>query len=332
MAVTVVSLVALQALAGAAGAATTRHIYIGYDANALDKSVASADLVGDHNFSFTDVTAGGAASSSLYIRNVDNQTLTHVVVTIPQAQGTASVAEVFNGDSGKCSLTAATETVPATWSCDFGNLKAGATKWFSMLFQTTTAATNTITGAKVTFNESNNPNGGNVQIEAITGALTVAPATCNLAQTYLRSGRTTSVTDATDCALSDSNPQSTSVSLAASSNSPIIVQETSVGLCAAGATCFGQESVADVAVNGDYVVTWTIQWKVASNFNLNQLVIYHFADGATASTAPDQTLTYKKNICKTPNSSDCIVSAGVVGTTLTAIIRTTGNGSMRGGS
>ena len=330
--VAITSLLLSQAFVGTATAATTRFIYVGYDANALDKTVASGDLVGDHNFWFTDVTAGGASSSSLYIRNVDNQSLTHVVVTVPQAQGTSSVAEVFNGDSGKCTLAAATETVPAAWTCDFGNLKAGATKWFSMLFQTTTAVTNTITGAKITFNESNNPNGGNFQIEDITGALNVAPATCNLAQTYLRSGRLTSVTDATDCDLSADNPQSTSVSLAASSNSPIIVQETAIGLCAPGVTtCFGQESVADVAVDGTYVVTWTIKWKVASNFNLNQFVIYHFADGATLGSIPDLTLTYKKNICKTPQSSDCIESASVVGTTLTATVRTTGNGSMRGG-
>jgi hypothetical protein len=317
------SLVALQAFAGTAGAAETRMIYVGYDADALNKNVPAADLEGNGHLAFTQVTAGGLTASSVYVRNTDNQTLTHVVISILKSQNGVTIS-LLNSDASKCPSS----TDGLNWVCDFGNLKADATKSFTLLLQTGGAGTVGIV-VRTTFNESNNPNGGNPQIEDVTGDLNVLDGACELGATYLLSGVTTDVDEG--CLFASSHNQSTKISLAASANSAVFVKETSLGLCPTGVTtCFGQESVADVAVDGKYVVTWTIKWTVRSNFNVNQLVIYHFADGATVETQPDQTLTYKKNICKLPASSNCIVSAIVEGTILTAIVKTDGNGSMRG--
>jgi hypothetical protein len=318
------SLVALQAFSGTAGAADTRMMYVGYDPDALNKNVPAAELEGNGFLSFTQVTAGGLSASSVYVRNIDNQTLTHVVITIAKAQGGVTISQLIGGDSAKCPLSAD----GLTYVCDFGNMKASATKSFTALLQTTASGIQRI-NARVTFNESNNPNGGNPQIEDVIGDLDVIDGACELGATYLLAGVTTEVNEG--CLFAGSHNQSTKISLAASANSPVFVKETSLGLCPTGVTtCFGQESVADVAVDGNYVVTWTIQWTVPSNFNVNQFVIYHFADGATVGTEPDLTLTYKKNLCKLPTSSKCIVSAIVEGTTLTAIVKTDGNGSMRG--
>ena len=316
---TIASLVVLQALAGTAGAADTRHLYIGPDARALDKSVPAADLVGNGSLAFTPVTAGGASASAVYLRNIDNQTLTHVVIVIARTQGSVSISsDVFGADAGKCTSTEAAIT------CDFGNLKAAAARTFTLLLDSPTAGSQPIT-ARVTFNESNNPNGGNIQIESADGTLLTVDGGCNLAQTYLRSGRLSLV--ATQCSVSTTNPQTTAISLSLPTNAAVKVAEQDSALCAADVTCFGQASIGDVSADGTYAVTWTISWQVPSNFNINQFGILHFEDGATA---PDLRLTYKKNLCKTATATGCIEDLDLVGTTLTAIIRTAGNGSMRG--
>ena len=60
---------------------------------------------------------------------------------------------------------------------------------------------------------------------------------------------------------------------------------------------------ADAAVDGNYTVIWTIQWTVATNFNVNKFGVLHFQDGAST---PDLKLTYKKDLCKTASQVGCI--------------------------
>lgn len=316
---TIVSLVALQVLAGTVGAADTRHLYVGPDARALDKSVPSDELVGNGTLAFTSVTAGGSSASAVYVRNMDNQTLTHVVIVIARTQGSVSISsDVFGADAGKCTST------DTAISCDFGNLKAGASRTFTLLLTTSTAGDQAIT-ARITFNESNNPNGGNEQILSADGTLAIADGGCNLAQTFLRSGHLSPV--ATACSISSTNPQSTNITLSLPSDSTVTVAEEDSSACSAGLECFGQASIGDVEVDGTYTVTWTISWQVPSTFNVNKFGILHFQDGATT---PDLTLTAKKDTCKTATATGCIASVSLVGTTLTAVIRTKGNGKMRG--
>src|SRR3954452_7056186 len=154
------SLIAIQLFAGVSQAANTRFIYFGSDPNGV------AD---NGSLTFTRVTAGGATLVPVVVKNIDNQTLTHVVTTFPDLAGTGlSYAQFFGTNVGAC----ATPVTPATtsFSCDFGNLAQGQVRSFSIVLGASTATTTAPTAftARIVFNESNNPNGGNQQIDSAT--------------------------------------------------------------------------------------------------------------------------------------------------------------------
>jgi hypothetical protein len=307
---------------------TTRFLYVGYDKNALDKQVANADLVGNGQLTFSDVTAGGLTSTNVYIRNIDNQTLTHLVLTIPKVQGTFTVQDdVFGRDGAACTTPVTDATVIR---CDYGNLKAGATKAFSLLIaasaeQNTTNDNVAVFLVKIVFNESNNPNGSNTQIQQADGKPVVGAFDCGNTQTFLRAGKSSTVFT---CPVGAGKSHSTKIETSAANDTPVTVSDIDTDLCISTLTCFGQGSKADLNVDGSETVRWTVEWTVASNFNTNKLTILHFPDG---STTPDLILTQKKNTCKTDTSTGCIESVSLVGTTLTVIFRTKGNGVGRGG-
>ena len=320
--VAITSLLVSQAFVGTATAAETRFIYVGPDSRALDKVLPVGGLTGDRTLAFTDVTAGGLTTSAVYVRNIDNQTLSHVVITIDQTQGDVSISDTVLGNNAS--------SCPATNGnivCDFGNLKAGASRAFTLLLATPTSGLKDVL-AVVTFNESTNPNGGNPQIRDVAGAINVQDGGCDLVATFLPPGQVNKVVG-TGCDLSASNPQITSVSVPGSIVSVIRVADETSDLCAFGLACFGQNSVADIGIATTATVTWTITWQVASTFNVQKLGVLHFPDG---STTPDLNITVKKNTCKTATATGCFVPGSVtlVGTTLTAVIRTAGNGSMKG--
>ena len=313
MAATIVSLVAFQMFAGAAGAADTRLIYVG--------SGPVSDATNGH-LVLSPVTAGGVSAANVIVKNTDNQTLTHVVLTFDAPVGglTINAAATYGADAASCAPGATKPLV-----CDFGNLGKNQTRTFTVLFNAGSTGAATVS-ASIAFNESRPNPGGNTHIDPVTGGVTVGATTCDFVATFLPPGQTSKVVG-TGCSLDSTNPQSTSVNVPSSVVSAITVGEQDSTLCNGALACFGQASIADVAVDGNYTVTWTIQWQVASNFNVNKFGILHFGDGATS---PDLTLTYKKDLCKNASSVGCIESVNLVGTTLTAIIRTAGNGSMRG--
>jgi hypothetical protein len=305
------SLVVLQALAGAAGAADTRVIYIG------SGPVGAAT---NGVLTLTPVTSGGVTATDVIVKNIDNQTLTHVVVTFAAPTGGLTLSGVIGTNAGSCAPTDSSPLV-----CDFGNLAKNATRTFTVLFSASSTAASTVT-AHISFNESTNPNGSNTHIEPATGSITPTDGGCDLVATFLPPGQAAKDVGTT-CDLSSSNPQTTSVRIPGSIVSAIRVAEETSSLCTPGLVCFGQASIADLSVDGTYTVVWTIEWQVPTNFNKQKFGILHFADGATTA---DLTLTYKKNLCKTDTQTGCIESLTLDGTTLTAIVRTKGNGSMRG--
>jgi hypothetical protein len=303
----------LLTTAGSALAADTRFLFLGSD------STYNVDNNGI--LTFSDVTLGGQSAAPVFVKNIDNQTLTHVVITILKTQVSgATVTEIFGPDSGKCTPS------DTAFTCDYGNLKAGAKRQFSILATGSTVAT-LLVKAQVVFNESNNPNGGNEQIDEASGNLVISTASCDLVKTFFRAGSSSNLGTINGCALTPGNPQSTRIDTDVTSDSPVLVGEETGNLCSGALACFGQISRADVAINGTYTVIWTIDWQVPSNFNVQKFGILHFPDG---SSSPDLNITAKKNICKTTTSVGCIVSVTLTGTTLEAIVRTKGNGSMRG--
>jgi hypothetical protein len=309
--VAVTPLVVLQLLAGGAGAADTREIYLG--------SGPVGDPETNGTLTLTPVTVGGVTSTNVIVKNIDNQTLTHVVVTVAAPTGGLTMTGVFGADAGDCS----TDFPPLV--CDFGNLAKNQSRTFTVLFSASSATASTVT-ATVQFNESTTPNGSNTHVEPATGSVTPTDGGCDLTSTFLPPGQLAKVVG-TSCDLSATNPQTTSVVVPASVVSAIRVAEEASNACKSGLVCFGQASVADVAVDGTYTVVWTIQWQVASNFIKNKFGILHFPDGSDTS---DLTLTYKKDLCKTAGQVGCIESLTLSGTTLTAVVRTSGNGKMRG--
>ena len=300
-----------QLFSGTAGAADTRRLSVTWGAN-------------------TQVTAGGQSLATVTVTNNGGQNLSHVLLGI----GTAPASGALPAGVSIVAITGA-DTSFCTWSssqvfCDFAGLKPRKSRTFDVLFSAANAGLQTIpTGATV--NESGNPNGANNQIFSGDLGLDVTAATCDLVATYFAPGQLNKVlgTSGDACALSSSNPQSTKVSVPDGIVSAVVVSETdpTAADCVAGLTCFGQLSTGNLANDGNYLVTWEIKWTVASNFNVNKFGIIHFNDDGSF----DFSLTKKNaNYCKNATQGDCLLSVTLDGTTLTAILRSVGNGGMRG--
>ena len=92
----------------------TRKIYVGPNSDYK----TSAGLL-----TFTPVSVGGQSVSTVYVKNVDNQTLTHVAITFTRIQDGGTISGVYGPNSSAC-LPLGTTTV----TCDFGNIAAGDTR------------------------------------------------------------------------------------------------------------------------------------------------------------------------------------------------------------
>ena len=90
---------------------TTRLLYVGPDP-AFKANIGV--------MTFTPVSIGGQTVSTVYVKNVDNQSLTHVVITFAKVQGGATISNVYGPSKDSC-LPLGTTTV----TCDFGNIAAG---------------------------------------------------------------------------------------------------------------------------------------------------------------------------------------------------------------
>lgn len=309
-----VVLIGLHLAAGMAAAADTREMYIG-SGPAGDPDTAGI-LV------FTPVTAGGVSAGDVVVRNLDNQTLTHVVLAFEPLPSGFTFAGVYGRNADACTMT------DTSLSCDFGNLAKRAERSITVVLAASTATTGATVTATVQFNESTTQNGANAHVGSASGTVVVGEPSCDLTLTFLPPGQLAKTVGTDGCDLSTTNPQSTQLTLPASVVAAIRVAEVTSTACAADVTCFGQLSVGDVSVDGTYPVTWVIQWQVPSNFNVNQFGVVHFADDGSV----DFVLANKsKSVCKTATATGCFVTApSKDGTVLSAIIRTSGNGGMRG--
>jgi len=279
------------------------------------------------------VTTGGQTVATLTITNSGGQNLSHVLVGIGTSPATAALpSTVTIVDAIGADFTNFCSKTSSTISCDFASMAAKGSsnsRSFQVIFSVSASGTLTVpTGASV--NESGNPNGSNNQVFQQNLGLTVDAASCDLAATYFAPGQANKIIgDDTGCAVSSTNPQSTKIQVPDSVVSAVVVNEiTNDAICQAGYSCFGQLSTGDVAVDGTYRVVWTIRWNVPSNFNVNKFGIIHFTD----SGAFDFALPWKNsNLCKTDTATKCFVSTPtVVGTTLTAVFATAGNGGIKG--
>ena len=302
----------LLTAAGSAFGADTRLLYVGPDPNFAN---------GQGTLTFTGVSSGGSSLSTVYVKNVDNQNLTHVVLTFARTQGSVSIQNTILGpNASSCSATDSLIT------CDFGNLKARATRSFSLILDAPSAGTVAIHGT-VVFNESTNPNGGNTQINAVDGDLVVAATSCNALATFLPPGiaKTLAPSDGTACA---TDGQRSALSVPANPNGSLVTLDdlapAVAGTCGAY-LCFGNEVNATVNAGATVTpyLTWTITYSPSVLGNINPRSV-GFQHGATL-------IAGKKAACGTTFVSDCIVGYVVnLDGSVTWTIRTKTNSVMKG--
>ena len=299
----------LLTAAGTALAADTRFLYVGPD---------PAFTANNDTLAFTPVTTGGDSLSTIYVKNVDNQSLTHVVITVARVQGENTVAgQVLGPDAGSCAVS--TDAI----TCDFGNLKARATRQFSIIVHATTS---TDISAKIVFNESNNPNGGNQQIDQAHSTISVGAASCHTLATFLPPGiaKTLVPDDGTGCV----NPaQKSGLVVPAAANGSVVAIDDSTAAtgCPSGFTCISNQISA--TVNGGAAVSpylkWTIFYSNATLGNVNPGKVAFVHDGTII-------VAGNKGLCKNATSVNCqepyVVSAGGV----TFFVRTPTNGLIKG--
>ncbi|HEY3164899.1 MAG TPA: hypothetical protein VGJ71_11095 [Candidatus Limnocylindrales bacterium] len=289
----------------------TRHLYVGPDSNyKLNPGLLT----------FTPVSAGGQSASNVYVKNVDNQTLTHVVITFARTQGGATISQVYGTASSYC-LPLGDTTV----TCDFGNLLAGTTRDFTLLIDASIAGTFTFSGT-VIFNESTNPNGGNPQISTVSGTLAVGETSCDSFATFLPPGIAKTLTpDTGDCA---SDPQRSGLGVPANANGNVIFinDANDPTSCPAGYSCFGKEVVAGVN-GGDTILpylTWYITYSADTIGNRNPKLVAFAHDSYII-------LAGKKGACGAVFTKDCIAGYTVnADGSVTFEIHTATNTSMRG--
>jgi hypothetical protein len=302
---------------GAPTSTSTRLVYIGSD---------PAFSANNGTITFTGVTAGQQAASNVYVKNIDNQTLNHVVVTFPisQPNGTTVSPTTYGANAGSCAASPSTGT-PTSLVCDFGQLRAGATRSFTMVL--TAGGGDAAVAGTIVYNESNNPNGGNAQIVSVSGNLTVGAATCNQLAAFLPPGQARSFlpSDGGSCATDGQRsglkvPQSTGGSIVTIDDGSAAVAKD----CGTY-TCFGYVVSANVN-NGALIkpyLTWTVFYSNATLGNINPKQVA-FLHGTTIIPAGN------KGLCKNATSTDCqepyVVSAGGV----TFFIRTPTNLVIKG--
>jgi hypothetical protein len=292
----------------------TRKIYVGPNA---DYSTAPGTMT------FTPVSVGGQAVSTVYVKNTDNQTLTHVTITFGTVQGGATISSVYGPSKDYCPV-GATSVV-----CDFGNIAAGATHQFTLVIDATAiqGASVAFTG-EIVFNESTNPNGGNPQISQISGGLPITATTCNTLTTFLLPNVGKSILPTTGDCSTDSQRSALFVPGNANGQKVSIDDSTPVTAGTCGAyICFGNEVLATVNEGASVApyLTWLITYSASTLGNTNPKLV-GFQHGT------DQPITQKKNTCGATFTKDCIVGYTVDPVTgaVTFEIRTKTNSVMKG--
>ena len=275
----------------------TRKIYVGPNS---DYSTAPGTMT------FTPVSAGGQTVSTVYVKNTDNQTLTHVSITYTRTQTNATISSVYGPNASSCLPAGATE-IPAdatTVVCDFGNIAARGTRQFTLVIDATGTQPSTTTfGGEVVFNESTNPNGGNPQISTVAGTLPITATTCDTLSTFLLPGIGKNILpDSGDCS---ADAQRSALFVPGNANGQKVSIDDSVavtaGTCGAY-ICFGNVITASVNEGATVTpyLTWLITYSAATLGNTNPKLVGFQHDGTII-------LAGKKGTCGDTFTKDCIV-------------------------
>ena len=302
----------LLSTAGSALAGTTRDIYVGSD------PAFSAD---PGTLTFSPVTAGGSSVTNVFVKNIDNQTLNHVVLTFLLNQGGVTLSgTAFGTNASSCSSDGTTLT------CDFGQLKQKATRSWSMWVDAAGSGSFQFNG-KVFFDESLNPNGGNTQINDVFGTVDVGSPNCQNVQTFVPPGQVKNLNLPTGLTGCNPDQQSGLVIPAKADGSLVTLGDggTATG-CPSGFTCMGDTITA--SVNGGAPVDPYLKWTV------------FYSNTILGTTKPDRVsflhdTTIIKSIkngglCKNATSTNCQEQFVVSSTGVTFFVRTPTNLLIKG--
>jgi len=320
-------------LPGAASAGNTRLIY--YGSGPLD----APDYASNNKLTFTPasgtVSGGGSVATNIIVKNIDNQTLNHVVTSasLPAGWTFAVLSNAVNFDPA----TACTGVLTNSLTCDFGQLASSAMRSYQLVIQTAanSGTTNVAVGLdfRVTFNESGNPNGSNSHNDAATGTLTITPTSCDSVTTYTYGNGNHSVST---CSLSDPKNLNGQTSKVTFPNRLNVVQlsesdDTSLPPCPPKVTCIGHAIVANIdGDTSDDIVVWEVS-IAGVTVGANKISFYHYNDAGTLVPAGG-ILNSNKNLCTAAKQKDCWeAGASVIGGVFHGIVHTGGNGVGRFG-
>jgi len=320
----------IMLLPGAASAGNTRLIY--YGSGPLD----APDYVSNNKLTFTPssgVNAGGAFTTNIIVKNIDNQTLTHVATTatLPTGWSFAVVQSAVGFNPG----TACSGVGTASLTCDFGNLSAGALRSYQLVIQTAASdvAVTAPLSFHVTFNESGNPNGSNTHNDTADGTVNLQATSCDSVTTYTYGNGNHSVST---CGLSDPKNLNGQTSKVTFPNRLNVVQlsesdDTSLPACPPKVTCIGHAIVANIdGDTSDDIVVWEVS-IAGVTVGANKISFYHYNDAGTLVPAGG-ILNSNKNLCTATKQKDCWeAGASVIGGVFHGIVHTGGNGVGRFG-
>jgi hypothetical protein len=308
--VAITALLASQAFVGTASAADTRLIYVG------SGPVGTAPGV----LTLTPVSAGGTTVTNVIVKNIDNQTLSHVVLTFQAPATGLSLSGWFGTNAASCAPGASAPLV-----CDFGNLAKNQTRTLSVYYDATSAVAAHIS-AQISFNETKPNGGGNTHIEPIGGDVTVTNGGCNALATFLPPGvaKTLLPDDGTAC---PNDPQRSALIIPAAPGGNVATVDDNADAtgCPSGYSCFGKAvsaTVNDGATVSPYL-TWQIFYPAATLGNINASKVAFVHDTKVIQAG-------KKGACANAQSTDCIDRVEVTAAGATFFIRTPTNGLIKG--
>jgi hypothetical protein len=310
--VAITVLLVSQGLVGTVAAADTRLIYVG------SGPVGPAT---NGVLTLTPVSVGGTSVTNVIVKNIDNQTLTHVILTFQAPVSGLTLSGWYGTNAGSCAPVGTDPLV-----CDFGNLAKNATRTLSVLYQGTSIAASAAIGATVTFNETK-PNGGaNTHREPIGGQVEVKDGTCDFKATFLPPDVSDTVlpNNGTDCA-EDTQRSALIIPAAATGNVASIDDSVLATGCPTGYTCFGNQAVASVKLGATIspYLTWQIFYATSVLNGLTPSKVAFVHDGTVIQAG-------KKGACANANSTNCIDHYTPTADGVFFFIRTFSNGLIKG--
>jgi hypothetical protein len=306
---------------GSAIAADTRILWVGSPPPPSADPPPTPGTIGA--LKFTPVSAGGTTKIDYLVKSYDNQTISHVILSIPSVSaptpnGLLTINTVYGPNEDACGDWQKGDTI---LTCDFGNFGALDERSITVVWDVAqsfdTSTTDAFT-ASVRTNEQLNPNGSNGQIyEATSGTTLVSPFSANALSTFSTPGQLKRW--GTSEVGGQAGNLSTSILFRATDTGNVLnITEAGDGSdlalaypCPEGLIC--QPDLVQVTIDsGDLTfgapyVEWTLTALVPKTYTLSKAFVAHYKTGETI---PDWILYNTKPYSCGSNPAATVASKG----------------------